>query len=48
MRSASEGMDEVLPARIMGVAALGLLVMLVVNLMFYRQIKQTFKERKLI
>ena len=34
--------------KIIGFAILGLVAIVVVNLLFYRELKKTFKERKLI
>lgn len=48
LRASTEGLTELMSVKMIGFAIIGLLSIIVVNFMFYRELKKTFKERKLI
>lgn len=48
LRAATEGITNIMSTKIIAFAILGLVAIVVVNLLFYRELKKTFKERKLI
>lgn len=48
LRASSEGLSSLMGTKMVGLAVVGLLGMAVVNLLFYREIKKTFRDRKLI
>ncbi len=48
LRASTEGLTELMSVKMIGFAIIGLVAIIVVNFMFYRELKKTFKERKLI
>ena len=48
LRATSEGLTNLMSTKMVGFAIIGLLAIIVVNVLFYRELKKTFKERKLI
>jgi hypothetical protein len=48
LRATSEGLSNLMSTKMIGFAVVGLLSIVVVNLLFYRELKKTFKDRKLI
>ena len=48
LRASTEGLTELMSVKMIGFAIIGLLSIIMVNFMFYRELKKTFKERKLI
>ena len=48
LRASTEGLTELMSVKMIGFAIIGLLSIIVVNFMFYKELKKTFKERKLI
>ena len=48
LRATSEGLTNLMSTKMIGFAIVGLVSIIVVNVIFYRELKKTFKERKLI
>lgn len=48
LRATSEGLTNLMSTKMIGFAIVGLLCIIVVNILFYRELKKTFKDRKLI
>jgi hypothetical protein len=48
LRATSEGLTNLMSTKMIGFAIVGLLTIIVVNVLFYRELKKTFKDRKLI
>ena len=48
LRASTEGLTELMSIKMIGFAVIGLVAIIVVNFMFYREIRKLFKERKLI
>jgi hypothetical protein len=48
LRASSEGLSQLMSTKMIGFSVLGLLSIVVVNLLFYRELRKTFKDRKLI
>jgi hypothetical protein len=48
LRATSEGLSNLMSTKMIGFAIAGLIAIVVVNLLFYRELRKTFKERKLI
>lgn len=48
LRASSYDLSKLMSTKMMGLAVFGLLSMVAINLLFYRQLCKTFKERKLI
>lgn len=48
LRATSEGLSNLMSTKMIGFAIVGLLSIVVVNVIFYRELKKTFKDRKLI
>lgn len=48
LRASSEGLTNMISTKMIGFAIVGLLSIVVVNVVFYQQLKKTFKDRKLI
>lgn len=48
LRATSEGLSNLMSTKMIGFAIVGLLSIIVVNILFYRELKKTFKDRKLI
>lgn len=48
LRATSEGLSNLMSTKMIGFAIIGLLSIIVVNIVFYRELKKTFKDRKLI
>jgi hypothetical protein len=48
LRSTTEGLSNLMSTKMVGFAIVGLLAIVVVNVYFYRELKKTFKDRKLI
>ncbi len=48
LRATSEGLSNLMSTKMIGFAIVGLLSIIVVNVLFYRELKKTFKDRKMI
>lgn len=48
LRATSESLTNLMSMKMIGFAIVGLLSIIAVNVLFYRELKKTFKERKLI
>jgi tetrahydromethanopterin S-methyltransferase subunit B len=48
LRSTTEGLSNLMSTKMIGFAIVGLLAIVVVNVYFYKELKKTFKDRKLI
>jgi len=48
LRASTEGLTSMMSTKMIGFAIIGLLSIVIVNFIFYRELKKTFKERKLI
>lgn len=48
LRATSENLTNLMSTKMIGFAIVGLLSIIAVNVLFYRELKKTFKERKLI
>jgi len=48
LRASTEGLTSLMSVKMIGFAIIGLLSIIIVNFMFYKELKKTFKERKLI
>lgn len=48
LRATSENLTNLMSTKMIGFAIVGLVSIIVVNVLFYRELKKTFKERKLI
>jgi hypothetical protein len=48
LRATSEGLTNLMGTKMIGFAVVGLLGIAIVNLLFYRELKKTFRDRKLI
>ena len=48
LRATTEGLTSLMSVKMVGFAIVGLLSIIVVNFLFYKELKKTFKERKLI
>lgn len=48
LRATSEGLTNLMSTKMIGFAIVGLLSIIVVNVLFYRELKKTFKDRKMI
>ena len=48
LRATAEGLTNMMSTKMIGFAIVGLLSIIVVNVVFYRELKKTFKDRKLI
>jgi hypothetical protein len=48
LRASTEGLTEMMSTKMIGFAIIGLLSILVVNFIFYKELKKAFKDRKLI
>ena len=48
LRATAEGLTNMVSTKMIGFAIVGLLSIIVVNVVFYRELKKTFKDRKLI
>ena len=48
LRASTEGITNIMSTKMIMLAVCGLASIVVVNFLFYRELKKTFKERKLI
>jgi hypothetical protein len=48
LRASTEGITNIMSTKMIAFAILGLGAIVVVNFLFYKELKKTFKERKLI
>jgi tetrahydromethanopterin S-methyltransferase subunit B len=48
LRATSESLTNLMSTKMIGFAIVGLVSIIAVNVLFYRELKKTFKERKLI
>ncbi len=48
LRASTEGLAGMMSTKMIGFAVLGLVAILGVNFLFFRELKKTFKERKII
>ena len=48
LRASTEGLTELMSVKMIGFAVIGLLSIVVVNFLFYREIRKEFKVRKII
>ena len=48
LRASTEGLTSMMSTKMIGFAIIGLLSIIVVNFIFYKELKKAFKDRKLI